>query len=109
MGWLPLVIGAGLGALKNLEANQMASKNRQTQSAIARYSPWTGMQPQNVQDPSIIGDVLQGGTAGAMFGQGMAGAAPQADPGSMTSPLAMSGSQPMNSWMQLVGKYGGKS
>lgn len=73
-----LLAGGGAGLLKNVFAQQAAGKQREAQAAVARYSPWTGMQAQMVEDPNMFGDVLQGGAMGAMAGQSLGGASPAA-------------------------------
>lgn len=67
--WIPLAIGAGLGAAKYAVDKNKEKRDRALQAATAKYSPWTGMAPQAVAEPSLLGNVIQGGTAGAMFGQ----------------------------------------
>jgi len=82
----PITIGmlsmAALGALKGKtdidRAKQIENSDRKLASETARYSPWTGMQPQQIrQAPSAFGTMLgsgmQGAGFGAMLGQGMAG------------------------------------
>lgn len=63
-----IAVGGGLGLLKNQMAAKQAAEERQRQAAIARYSPWTGMQSHTVQDPNLIGDITQGAASGAMLG-----------------------------------------
>lgn len=71
MFWIPLAVGAGLGVAKNIEGQAQASAQRKAEAAKTRFSPWTGMVGQAVKSPSLFGDVLQGGAAGAMLGQGL--------------------------------------
>lgn len=71
--WIPLAIGAGLGVAKFAADKEKEKRERALQAATARYSPWTGMSPQAVAEPSLMGNLVQGGTAGAMFGQQFAG------------------------------------
>jgi hypothetical protein len=72
---LPLLIGAGVGLLKSEGDRARDAQNQKVQSAIARYSPWTGMHADtshlHTADP--LGSMMQGGMAGAMIGQGMGG------------------------------------
>lgn len=65
-----IAAGAALGLAKNRMAAAQAADERKRQAAIARYSPWTGMQAHSVQDPNMFGDILQGGASGAMLGGG---------------------------------------
>lgn len=69
---LPLLIaaGAGLGAYKGYQDNKREQKDREIAAATARYSPWTGMQPQAVRrSEGVVGGAAQGGMSGAMLGQ----------------------------------------
>lgn len=62
-----LAIGAAV-ELANAEFIQKPAlqKQRDLASATAKYSPWTGMKPQNVASaPNYIGDAMQGAVAGA--------------------------------------------
>ena len=75
---LGALIGGGVGGLKHFLVDKPAAdKERQYQAETARWSPWTGLQSKYVRDPSLFGNMLQGGMGGAAFGQlaGM-GAAP---------------------------------
>lgn len=66
-----LLAGGGLGLGKGLLDQQREKKDRAAQAEIARWSPWTGMQAQPVQRADMLGSVMQGGTSGAMMGQGV--------------------------------------
>lgn len=73
---LPLLalagIGAGGGLLKSFLSDQpRAERQRKLAAETARYSPWTGMNPQAVQEADPFGSALQFGTTGAMLGQGL--------------------------------------
>lgn len=74
-----LAIGAGLGALKSMSAQQQADAERKRQAEVTRYSPWTGMTGHSVQDANFFGDVASGGASGAMLGQAAEGQAAQQD------------------------------
>ncbi len=64
------LIGAGVGALKSeLFDKGKEARQRELAAQTALYSPWTGMQPQAVQEADTLGAALQGGLAGAQFGQ----------------------------------------
>lgn len=69
---LGALIGGGVGGLKHFLVDKpQADKERQYQAETARWSPWTGIQSKYVQNPSLFGGMLQGGMAGAAFGQGI--------------------------------------
>lgn len=72
---LPLILGgAGLGIVKHFASDKpKEERQRRLAAETARYSPWTGMQPQQVQDADIFGNVMQGGLTGASFAQGLQG------------------------------------
>ena len=98
MFWIPLAAGAGLGLLKNIEGENQASAERNRQAAIARYSPWTGMQAHTVQDPSLIGNLATGaaiGSAGSGLLQGS------------TPPPVDTSDNDFNSWLSLMKQRGG--
>lgn len=63
------LLGGGLGLLKHGDDKRAAKADRKVQAAKARFSPWTGMTPTDVQQPSLFGNLLSGGTAGLMMGQ----------------------------------------
>lgn len=79
--WLPLAMaaaGALAGKAKNDRAQEIERADRKLASETQRYSPWTGMQANNIrQAGSQFGDMFSGGVGGAMMGQslssGMAG------------------------------------
>jgi len=54
------ILGAALGAAKHNQDRKAAQRARQQEAQIAQWSPWTGMQAQRVQDPSLIGNVGYG-------------------------------------------------
>jgi len=70
MAWGAL-IGAGLGAAKQYEDRKAAQRARQQEAQIAQWSPWTGMQGQRTQDPSLMGNVGYGALTGGMMEQQM--------------------------------------
>lgn len=73
MFWAPIAIGAGLGLAKTISGNSQAAEERKRQAAIARWSPWTGLQPHTVQDQDLFGNALTGAAGGAVLGQGLKG------------------------------------
>lgn len=66
----PMTIGiaAGLGKSLLFDAPK-AERERQLAATTATLSPWTGMQPTMPQEADMLGSALQGGMAGAAFGQ----------------------------------------
>jgi outer membrane lipoprotein SlyB len=74
---LALALG-GLGALKgyndNRRADNIEESSRKLAADTARYSPWTGMAPGQIQYNkgsmfgSVLGGALQGGLAGGQMG-----------------------------------------
>lgn len=89
--WPLLLAGAGLGVAKNIEAQSQADAERKRQAAIARYSPWTGMNPNfgAIKEPSLLGNIATGAATGAMankmFLQGGDSLAPSANEFSATN------------------------
>lgn len=65
-----LMAGGGLGLVKGILDQGREAKDRQVAAETTRYSPWTHMQAQPVQRADLLGSAMQGGTAGAMMGQG---------------------------------------
>ena len=67
-----LGIGAGVGTLKSLifDAPRASRQNKLAVETI-RYSPWTGMLPQAVEEPNYFGSAIQGAALGGLAGQGL--------------------------------------
>lgn len=103
---IPLLIGAGLGAVSGMANKKKQKQNDAFRKATIMYSPWTGMgDPGTTNLPGPLTGAVQGGAQGAMFGSlgGFGGAdaatkampanpipvnqqiAPQAEIGGMTS------------------------
>lgn len=87
---------AALGLAKGLMDKGKEDKDRRQAAEMARWSPWTGMKPNDIRQSDVMGSTMQGGMTGAMMGQqggwGGAGAAPEAtgaaattDPGAAAS------------------------
>jgi hypothetical protein len=71
----PLTLSAifgGVGLLKGATLDKAKEKrDRELQSATARYSPWTGLKARDVENADPIGSGLAFGSAGAQLGQNM--------------------------------------
>ena len=68
----PMTIGllAGAGLLKSeLVDRPREERQRQQAANTMRYSPWTGMAPNAVQEADPFGSAIQGGLTGAMLSQ----------------------------------------
>ena len=103
----PMTIGllAGAGLLKSELVDRPREERQRKQAAItARWSPWTGMAPGQIQEADPFGSALQGGLTGAMLSQGAgkdAGKAKDVAEVSLaggTEPMAM---QPQPTWQEL--------
>lgn len=70
------LVGTAIGALKSEAIDRpAANRKRHLAAQTNRYSPWTGMKGENVQDPDTVANMLSYGSQGAMMGQGMNSAA----------------------------------
>lgn len=121
----PLTLGAifgGGGLLKSLTLDR-AKEDRQRKLAAEtqRYSPWTGMQAQAIEEADPLGSTMQFGMTGASLGQGMENQAFQkqlqdrqmsfwekmanGNGGSMASGMAAGPSRLLNShpWLGMAG------
>lgn len=68
------IIGAGAGLLKGLSEREKKKLEAKAQAEIARWSPWTGIQPQTTGLGDKTGDyALSGAATGAALGQGAGG------------------------------------
>lgn len=67
-----LLAGAGMGVLKGMGDKKKEAADRKVAAETARWSPWTGMQPEQVQRADMMGSAMQGGLAGGAMGQGFA-------------------------------------
>lgn len=71
--WIPVAMMAA-GAAKGHLDQKAAKKKREAEAEIARWSPWTSMSAQRVDDgPGMLGGAIQGGLAGAQMYQAMGG------------------------------------
>lgn len=73
MGPLALMaIGAAMGAAKNeMSDRPKADAQRLFEAQKAKYSGWTGMNPNHVASPDLFGNMLSGGMGGLAMGQNM--------------------------------------
>lgn len=70
--WIPLAAGLGAGLLKSEAVDRPREKRQRRLAAeTQRYSPWTGMTAQPVQEADPFGSAFQGGLTGLSLGQGM--------------------------------------
>lgn len=72
MSWVAVAIGAGAGLVKSeaIDAPK-AERQRTLAAATQRYSPWTGLKADPVQEADPMGSMLQYGATGASIGQGL--------------------------------------
>lgn len=68
--WVPIALGAA-GLAKGIMDEKGVRDQRLLEAEKARYSPWTGIQPQNVQGADVLGSTLQGVTGGMGLSQSM--------------------------------------
>jgi hypothetical protein len=83
--WIPLAMMAA-GAAKGGLDQKAAAKKRKAEAEVARWSPWTGMSAQRVEDgPGVLGGAMQGGVSGLDMMQKMGGStqSPKAPPGNV--------------------------
>jgi len=73
--WIPLAMMAAGAAKSELSDRPAAQRQRNAEAEKTRWSPWTGMQGQNVQDPNTANAMMQGGMSGLMMSQNMDAAA----------------------------------
>lgn len=63
------ILGGLLGLGKGIGGSAQTARDYKLSAETARYSPWTGLKPAQVQDHSMISDILAGLGMGAKFGQ----------------------------------------
>ena len=72
MMWVIPAATAAIGAYSAEQKREQAIKDRQAQAEVARWSPWTGMAPQQVGlGRSTLEGGIEGGISGAGFAQGL--------------------------------------
>lgn len=65
-----MAIGAALGVAKReFEDKPREDRQRLYEANAARYSPWTGIKPERVNEGSLAGNAVQGGLTGLAIGQ----------------------------------------
>ena len=73
MAFAGLAIAAALALAKDKLVDQPAAdRKRKLAAATERFSPWTGLHAQPVDDPNALGSMMSAGATGAMIGQGVA-------------------------------------
>lgn len=72
MSFVAVAIGAGAGLLKSeaIDAPK-ADRQRKLAAETQRYSPWTGLKANPVQEADPVGSALQFGATGAQLSSGM--------------------------------------
>ena len=78
MAWVPVAMmaaGAIAGQQKQKRQQAMEESDRKLAAETARYSPWTGMTPNQIRhaENSAFGATLGGGLAGYSQGSAMQG------------------------------------
>lgn len=72
MPFTALAIGAGAGLLKSELVDQPREQRQRTLAAATqRYSPWTGLKANPIQEADPVGSALSYGSAGAQMGVNM--------------------------------------
>lgn len=78
MPFTALAIGAGAGLLKSeLVDRPKEQRQRTLAAATQRYSPWTGLKAQPIQEADPMGSALTYGSTGAQMGVNMQNATAQ--------------------------------
>ncbi len=76
--WVPVAMAAA-GAMKSKmdsdRAQQIEEQDTQLAAETAKWSPWTGMRPNQIRragsgTSAVMGGAMQGFTSGMMMGQG---------------------------------------
>ncbi len=63
------ILGAFTGAAKNIGETNKSNRQIELASKTARYSPWTGLKPREVESPDAIGNIAGGAASGMALGQ----------------------------------------
>lgn len=76
-----LLIAAAAGAAKSkLIDEPQADRARKLASETQRYSPWTHLKANPVQEPNMLGTAMQYGAAGAQMGANIKAAGGSGNP-----------------------------
>jgi len=74
---LPLIL-AGLGLAKSVTTDKWKEdRQRELAANTQRYSPWTGLRANPIEEADPFGSTMQGGVQGIAMGQNMDNAAAQ--------------------------------
>lgn len=65
-----MIAGAGMGLGKTIADYQANLNDRARASKLTRWSPWTGMSPNQIRKVNLMGNLLKGVMSGMMV-QGM--------------------------------------
>lgn len=69
MFWIPMAIGAAMGAAKGVNEKQQAAAHDKFRRKAIEMSPWTGMSdPGAMQTKGMMGNILGGAATGGMIG-----------------------------------------
>lgn len=79
MPWIPLAIGAATALASARQKQQQESRDRMTQAATTRWSPYTGMHANAPDHTNVMGETMGGAAAGAGFGQNLQASQDQHD------------------------------
>ena len=64
--WIPMVVGAVMGAVKGKKNEEANKRDRRIRSETIRYSPWTNMSDPGETERPGMGDSILGGAAGGL-------------------------------------------
>lgn len=116
MFWIPMAIGAAMGAVKGNKEQKMAREHDKFRKKAIEMSPWTGMSdPGAMQTKGMLANVVGGAATGAMMGQmipsaggpdaslGLNMAAPKVQSHQFGSPGALGGGSWSNMQNQTLG------
>jgi hypothetical protein len=110
MFWIPLAIGAGLGALKGNKNVKKQAENDKYRKAAITYSPWTKMgDPGSTDLPGVLESGISGAAMGALAGNALGGGAATA-PASVETGVGASGQNALggvNMSNKLGAQFGG--